>query len=393
MGTLDYMSPEQARGQELDHRTDIFSLGVVLYRMVSGELPFHGPHAASILEKILYAPTPSLRTVCPQAPEELEQTIARATAKDPRARFKDMNEMASALRSVSRDAEEAETAENNGISGKKKFRISWRWPVIAGVLILLTLLTLPFRGHFQPSMKRPVLPSKVRRGGAFLCRLLGSLMAEALRSSIRPGGDSGAGIIQVAQFQKNLSVISSTDIRSEKISSVSQARRIFGINLALAGSIQKYGDVLRILFYFVDADSLQQICAERYEASAFEILGMDEDIFNKAVALLDMKLSPEVQHLLSAGKTSVSDAYASYLKAQGYLSRYYVRENLDKAIELLKKAIREDPQCAQAYAALGEAYYWKFRGSNQRSWADAALSSCKQAQQHHRSVGARARHP
>ena len=90
LGTLAYMSPEQARGQELDHRTDIFSLGIVLYHMVAGELPFGGPHAASILDKILYAPIPSLRAVCPQVPESLEAAILRATAKNPRARFQSM---------------------------------------------------------------------------------------------------------------------------------------------------------------------------------------------------------------------------------------------------------------------------------------------------------------
>ena len=135
LGTLAYMSPEQARGQELDHRTDIFSLGIVLYHMVAGELPFGGPHAAAMLDKILYAPIPSLKSTCPQVPESLEVAMRHATAKNPQARFQSMHEMASALRSLRKDVDNTTATIGEGIATKKKFRIAWRWPVLAVALL------------------------------------------------------------------------------------------------------------------------------------------------------------------------------------------------------------------------------------------------------------------
>ena len=130
LGTLSYMSPEQARGLELDYRTDIFSLGIVLYHMVAGELPFRGPHAASVLDKILFSPVPPLKMVCPQVPEALEETIARATAKNPQSRFQSMHEMASAMRALRREADDAGTTIIEGmVPGMKPWK-SWRRPAI-----------------------------------------------------------------------------------------------------------------------------------------------------------------------------------------------------------------------------------------------------------------------
>jgi serine/threonine protein kinase/Tfp pilus assembly protein PilF len=379
LGTLAYMSPEQARGQELDHRTDIFSLGIVLYHMVSGELPFRGPHAASILEKILYSPVPSLRTAYPQIPESLEETIARATAKNPRARFESMHEMASALRSLRRDADDTATTISAGVTTKKKFRIAWRWPVLAVAVILMALLlSLQFRGRLLPVLKETSLPSKVR----LAVLPFTNIGSRAENQEICDGlmETLATKLTQIAQLQNNLSVISSVDIRAEKVTSALQARRIFDINYALAGSIQKFGDGLRFIIYLVDAQSLRQIGAETYEASAGEMVGMDEEIFDKALSLLNVKPNPAARQMLRAGTTTVSDAYYFYVKAKGALTRYDVPEKLDQAIQLFQQAIQKDPQYALAHAGLGEAYYQKFKTSKEHKWAEAALSSCGQAQ-------------
>ena len=189
------MSLEQARGQELDHRTDIFSLGVVLYNMVAGETPFHGPHPAAILEKLLHAPTPSLRTSYPDIPDALEQTIARATAKDPEDRYQSMQEFASDLRSVSGlDQQAAIFAGATGIAKaalaprqKKRRRTRLHFVFAAAALDVLALLAaLLFRERLPVWMggsaaskvcRKPkrsltrVLPPIVLTDSAFLARI------------------------------------------------------------------------------------------------------------------------------------------------------------------------------------------------------------------------------
>ena len=241
LGTLAYMSPEQARGQELDHRTDIFSLGIVLYQMVAGELPFGGPHAAAMLDKILYAPIPSLKSVCPQVPESLEVAMLHATAKNPQARFQSMYEMASALRSLRKDVDNTPATIGEGTATKKKFRITWRWPVLVVVLILLALLlALPFRGRIVPVVNETVQPLKIR----LVVLPFTNIGSHAENQEISEGlvEALAAKFTQIAQFQDNLRVISPVDVRTEKVTSVLQARRAFNISLALAGSIQNYGN-------------------------------------------------------------------------------------------------------------------------------------------------------
>ena len=379
LGTLAYMSPEQARGQELDYRTDIFSLGIMLYHMVAGELPFGGPHAAAMLDKILYAPTPSLRSVCPQVPESLEVAMLHATAKNPQARFQSMNEMASALRSLRSDVDTTAATIGEGIATKKKFRITWRWPVLAVALILLALLlALSFRGRIVPVVNETVQPLKIR----LVVLPFTNIGSHAENQEISEGLVEALAtkFTQIAQFQDNLRVISPVDVRTEKITSVLQARRAFDISLALAGSVQNYGNGLRFIIYLVDAQSLQQVGAETYEASAGDMVGLDEMIFDKALSLLNVQPNPAAQRIIRAGTTTVSDAYYFCLQANGDLARSDVPEKLDRAILLFQQAIQKDSRYALAYAGLGEAYYQKFKSSKERKWADAALYNCRQAQ-------------
>jgi serine/threonine-protein kinase len=379
LGTLAYMSPEQARGRELDFRTDIFSLGVVLYHMISGELPFRGPHAASMLDKLLNSPTPSLRDINPYIPEALEQTIARATAKSPQSRFQNMGEMASALRALQENRLDTASTISAGIARVRGSRFNWRRIIPAlAISLILVISTVMFRGERPPTFKESTLPAKISLAVLPFTNIGSDAGNQEIGDGLREA--LVTKLTQAGQSQDKFSVISSADIRAEKITGAMQARTIFGVNMALAGSIQKYGDGLRVNIYLVDASTLQQIGAETYEASVAEMIGMDEEIFDKAVAMLSLKLNPNERQMLSGGRTTVLSAYHSYIQALGYLARYDLSENLEKSIQLFQKAILEDPRYALAYAGLGEAYYRKFNITRERKWAEEALSNCKHAE-------------
>lgn len=378
LGTLAYMSPEQARGLELDHRTDIFSLGIVLYNMVAGRLPFCGPHAASLLDKILYSPVPPLRDSCPEVPESLEEIIVRATAKNPKSRFQNMRDMSSALRSVKRDSDASTITLSSGIKAKKRFSRIWRPSLVVAALVLaVLLLSTVFRGRNTPSGNETPIPSKIR----FAVLPFTNIGDHAENQEICDGlvETLATKFTQIAQSQKNFSVISSIDVRTEKVTSASQARHTFDVNLALAGSIQKYGDGLRINFSLVDCQSLGQLGAEVYEASTGAMIGMDNEIFYKALSMLNMSPDTAERERLNAGTTSDGEAYNIYIQAKGALVRYDVPEKLERAIQLFRQAVRKDPQYALAHAGLGEAYYHKYKVTKESKWAEAALSSCREA--------------
>jgi serine/threonine protein kinase/tetratricopeptide (TPR) repeat protein len=379
LGTLGYMSPEQARGQDVDYRTDIFSLGVVLYNMIAGELPFSGPHAAAVLEKLLHSPTPSLKSSNPNVPDALEQTIACATAKNPEDRFQTMQELASALRSLGGPADRAATtASAMVLQPKKRLKIGWRSAILAVAILLCSLLLmLPFRGRLPPWLGGTALPARIRLavlpfnniGSDAENQLICDGLMEILTTKFN----------QIEQFRSALNVVPASEVRAEKVTSASHARRAFGANLVLTGSSQKDHDRVVLTINLVDADSLRQIDGKIYEASTNELMDLENTAFSKAVAMLELKLNPTERQMLDAGKTTVSSAYNFYLQAIGYLARYDKSENLDKAIQLFQQAIQQDSSYALAYAGLGEAYWQKFRSTKESKWADAALFSCESA--------------
>ncbi len=370
LGTLSYMSPEQARGREVDHRTDIFSLGIVLYQMIAGELPFRGPHAAAVLDKLLYLPTPSLRTTYSNLPEALERTIVRATAKNPADRYQNMQEMAFDLRSISSAGEYVRPVR------KKK---GWRYYAvlaIAAVLFVL-LLALPFRGWLPHWLGGTVLPGRIRLAVVPFNNIGADSAIQAICDGLME--IMVTKFNQMEQFRESLSIVPASEVRSENITSASHARRAFGANMVLTGSVQRLRDQLILTINLVDARNLQQIDGKICKASMNELGDLEYDAFNNAAAMLALELNPRERQVLSAGETSVPAAYNAYVQAVGCLARFDVTESVDRAIEFLEQALREDPRYALAQARLGEAYWRKFQKTRERKWADAALSSCMRA--------------
>ena len=369
LGTLSYMSPEQAQGRPVDHRTDIFSLGVMLYEMIAGELPFSGPHAAAVLDKLLHSPTPSLKSGFPALPDVLEQTIARATAKDPDKRYQKMQDMASDLRSLS------------GIKApvpRRAPRRRWRFAIPAIILIILAvLLALPFRDRLPNWMGGTTLPGRIRLAVLPFINVSADSGNQPLCDGIMEALVSK--FTQVEQFQDTLSIVASSEVRAEKVTSASQARRAFGANMVLTGSIQKFADKIVLTVNLVDTRNGQQIDAAICQASVNELISLENFTFEKASDMLALKLNPRERQALSAGETTISAAHNSYIQAIGYLARYDVVENVDKAVQLFQKAIADDPKYALAHSGLCEAYWRKYQRTKEPLWSDSALSNCTRA--------------
>jgi tetratricopeptide (TPR) repeat protein/predicted Ser/Thr protein kinase len=388
MGTLSYMSPEQARGQELDHRTDIFALGVALYQMITGELPFQGPNAVSVLDQLLHAPTPSLKAAQPDVPDALERTVIRATAKDRDARYQSMQELASDLRSLSfargpaagnLGAEEA-TLTAAAPGARRPWRPGRRTAVLSAAVVLLgMLLALPFRTRLPRWLGGKPLPERIRLAVLPFNNIGGGAENQAFCDGLME--ILATKFSQVQQFQSTLSVVPASEVRSEKTSSAAQARRMFHANLALTGSVRSINDKILVTINLVDAETVQQLDGKELTATTGELIALQDDAFDNAVAMLELNLKPDVREVLSAGETRNPAAYSDYLQAVGYLARFDITENVDKAINLFQQALSRDRNYALAYAGLGEAYWRKFQVTSERKWADEALPSCRRAAQ------------
>ncbi len=384
LGTLAYMSPEQARGQDLDHRTDIFSLGVALYQMISGELPFRGPNAVEVLDSLLHSPTPSLKPACPDLPDALERTVMRATAKAPGDRYQSMQELASDLRSL-RGAPNAaavldaavQPTETAIVPRLKKTRRPDRWTVlVVAALVLLGLFAVkPFRARLPRWLGGSGLPARIRlvvlpfssAGTDAQSQVLGEGLMDILTAKFG----------QVQRFHGALSVVPANEVRAQKVVSAADARRVFHANLALTGTSLRSADRLRLTVNLVDSRTLEVLESGICDAGTDELIGLQQAAFEKAVAFLDLRLRPEVGQALNAGETKMPAAANAYIRAVGHLGRYDDPRNIDEAIAGLKEAILVDPNYALARARLGEAYWRKYQRTGEQVWVDVALANCQ----------------
>jgi eukaryotic-like serine/threonine-protein kinase len=382
-GTLPYMSPEQVRGQEQDLRTDIFSLGSMIYKMVAGKTPFQGPHAAAILESLLHSPTPSLRDAIPNIPDALEKAIARATAKDPEDRYPCMQELTVDLRAARGDSSfqsgsRLPFSKRMVLPDKKKRLLRGRNVLVATVVLIFVFLAAMFLRNRQPRwLGGTALPKQIRLavlpfnniGDDFRTQAICDGLMEILSTKFN----------QMRQLQTTLNIVPATEVLTEKVVSPSHARRAFGANLVLTGSVQRIVDKILLTINLVDTRTLRQIDGEVCTAGVADLLFLEEDAFVRASSMLEFKLNPGARQMLHAGEPSVPSAYNAYLLAVGCLVRYDKPENVDKAIQLFRQAIREDPRYALAYAGLGEANWRTYQSTRESRWADEALANCLRA--------------
>ncbi len=395
LGTLAYMSPEQARGQPLDHRTDIFSLGVALYQMVSGTLPFRGPNAVETLDKLLHAPTPSLKAAYPELPEELDRTVVRATAKDREERYQSMQELASDLRSLIGAPRPPATVRIDsrpaaigvGTVRQKKSRLA-KWSAAAVAVLLVLLAALLFRAHLPRWLGGTPLPAQIHLAVLPFNNVIASPEDQFICDGLVDVLATKFG--QLEQFQDTLHVVAASEVRSAKVATAQQANGVFRVNLVLSGSVRRASGRILLTLNLVDARTLRQIGSNTIDRRAGELIGIENDAFSRAVAMLKLDLKPAARQALAAGQTKVAAAYDSYLRAVGHFARYDVPEpkkeleaerkkDVDNGIRLFEEAIGRDSRFALAYAGLGEAFWRKYQDTKERQWADDALKSCLRA--------------
>lgn len=372
LGTVDYMSPQQAAGLPVDFRSDQFSFGSVLYEMATGSKPFHRGTAAQTLAAIIEdkpAPATSLnRKVTPA----LDAVIHRCLRKDPAERYASTDELVRELK------EKREQFHSSGLLRPPRRLLA---PLIAFTCLLVVggiwaiAPHLPERIHLWPSLVQTattkqlaVLPFKNvgnNPANEAFCDGLVEIMSSKLS--------------ELQQFHKTLRVVPASDVLQEGIVSVREARETFGVNLVITGSIQRADNRVRMTINLVDPQDLRQLKSKTIDTETRDLSTLQDGVVFEAAELLDVKLTSEAKEVLTVGGTTVPDAYQYYTQGRGYLGRYEMVQNLDTAISLFKLALKRDPQYALAEAGLGEAYWRKYELSKETRWVDEARKSSEAA--------------
>jgi len=385
LGTVAYMSPEQVKGRELDGRTDLFSFGVVLYQMATGQLPFRGETSGMIFHAILdRPPVPPIR-INPEVPAKLEEIINKALEKNRDLRYQHASEMSTDLKRLRRDEDSAgELPRANNQSGEARPDVTGdrrvrRWARVTATTILLSVLVfglvilryshgnLPtVFGTNVPHQKNLVVLPFLAVGGGSDQQLYCDGFTETVTAKL-------------AQ-EPSLQVAPAHEIRASNITSIQKAKTEFGANLVLVASWQRVGHSARINLSLIDAKSGNQLRADTITEPADDLFGLQDQVVSKAFRMLQVEPNANIAMQLKSHGTVLVSAYDSYIQGLGYLQRYERLENVEASIALFQRAIKEDPSYAQAHAALAKAYWYKYYATKEPRWVEEAKVAVKAAE-------------
>ncbi len=388
VGTPAFMSPEQAQGLKVDRRTDIWSLGVLLFEMLTGQLPFRRKSDYSTIVAIVTEEVPPLSGLRPDLLPGIEQFLRKSLAKNPDERWQSAAEAAVELRRIRETLSihavpppgqfhTAETADTEAVTIPPitKPQRPRRIYILAGLIAMVIAagyfavrMFWPGSGTLPDEKRIAVLPLAVM-GNDETVRALADGLVETLTSKLT----------QIEEFQGRLMVVPASEIRSRGIASAEAARRVYGANVAITGSAQRWGDRIQFTLNLVDTATVRQFASKTFDFDAGNPIALRDGAVNGAVRLLSLKLSPASTISMAAGETFTPGAYAEYLKGIGYLARYDLSGNVDRAIESLKDATRLDAKYALAFAALGEAHWRKAKVESNKRESELALESIREA--------------
>jgi serine/threonine protein kinase/Tfp pilus assembly protein PilF len=367
VGTISYMSPEQARGETVDARTDIFSLGSVLYQMATGRLPFEGNSTALIHDSILNrTPTPAVR-VNPDLPHELARIIERALEKDRDLRYQSMREFRAELKRLQRDtggsdSTTPETARSAATSAaEKEFdsdsaiaaglikRHKKKLLGVAGALVLLLAIggSALYRSLAPESSGAPidsivVLPFE-NVGGEPDSAYLSDGITESLINSLSQLSELRVVPRSTAFHYKGQAV------DPEKIGKDLSVRAI------VTGRVTQRGDSVIVGVELTDIAQQSQLWGDRYSQKLADVLAVQEKISTAIAENLKLQITRSEQQKLTRKQTENAEAYELYLKGRFY-SATFTDEGMKKGYEYLNQAIEKDPGYALAYAGLADWY-------------------------------------
>ena len=307
MGTLAYMSPEQAQGIEVDPRSDIFSLGAVFYEMLSGKPPFGGDSEASVLYRIVNQIPRSLAEYREEVSDSLQRIVFKCLDKDPDSRFQSMAELLSDLANYQYSPQTLAAKTGPG---------------------KISVAVLPFQ-DISPGCENEHLSNG---------------MTEEL--------------ITTLSQNKGLRVIARTSVMlyKERLRDVREIGRELGISYILEGSVRRLKDKLRVTAQLVDAGDGSTIWAENYDGRMREIFAFQEAVARKVTGALDIQLIGKKPGASPLSPQRVK-AYELYLQGK-FLQDAPTLPNLDRSVQVLERALQFDPEYADALGCLASAFLW-----------------------------------
>ncbi len=343
MGTVAYMSPEQVQGSLADQRTDIWSVGVMLYEMLSGQKPFKGEYEQAIMYLILNEEPEYISKLRGDVPLQLEKILVRALEKNPEKRYQSIEEMLADLNEAAEELREGRSKTASIFKlGRKQRRTVYRSTAVTLVLALFGIYLWQTKLIKAESTSIVLLPLKN--------------IAEDVTQEWFSDGMTDALITDLAKIS-GLRIISLASAMQYKETNKTppQIAAELGVQYIIEGSIVKMGDQVKISARLIDALKDKYLWAEEYEREFSNILGLQGELAQTIASKIQVEVTPQEETMLSETRSVNPEIYELYLKGMYHLNKY-TPDGIAKGLGYLHQAVEKDTTDALAYAGLALGY-------------------------------------
>ena len=375
VGTVSYMSPEQALGKEADAKSDIWAFGVVLFEMLTGHLPFEGDYEQSIIYSIINSEPASISAVTSH-PSYLENIVAKCLQKDPEKRYQKISDILTDLQNKTvyktdsaADRTKSHSEIVHGKNRNKNRSIKIISSLLAAVVLLIAILTVkPMLDSLLGSNNTvkeqhlAVLPL-VGIGGGNANKAFCSGLMETLTSKLT----------ELQQFHNSLWVIPVSEVLRNKVSSPGDANKLFGVNLVVTGSLQQIDNKFRLTLNLINAKDLRQLNSSVIDVTEKDLIILQNKSVISLLEMLNLELNPKLKGILEAGNTNNPEAYEYYIQGRGFLQNSSNPDDVEAAVNSFLLAVRKDSLYAMARSGLAQAYWEKYRLIKKNEWAIKAV--------------------
>ncbi len=372
IGTPKYMSPEQINNEHLDHRSDIFSFGVVFYQMLCGQSPFRENSIELLYDDIRSGRFTPIQKIKPGLPQRVTSVLEKMLAIERQDRWQNTRELSIELIDIYKE-----------LTYQKNWWKRRHW-VTKGMLVSMCVTTLVW------SVQDIVFPPSTQQ-------LIDRQLKEATKIAIMPfeniSGDPqlqlfsdglsvnlGTDLSSIANSQGDLWIIPSTEIRRIENANPELISNKFGVNLSLAGSIQHMGSTRLIVLNLINSQNRQQLKTVEISINADELYQGYELIREKTLSLLNWSVPEQLKDQFQSQRPQLDGAYKAYIIGKGHLYRYDLDDNIENALNAFNHAIALDPNYESAYVGLIETLLLNFDKTKDIRWLEAVSKEINKLQ-------------
>ena len=391
VGTMEYMSPEQALGSTLDQRSDIFSVGLIFFELLTGRAPYAADTAIASLMKRTREDARSASDIEVTVPRSLSAIVSRCLEREPANRYHSAVELLQQLTTweanpnISADSLSKMIA--HPVVRPSRFNLdlpgrSWMW--IAGAVLVIALATFAGRellNRAAPSSGEVVEGIPPLKQGKYVAILPLKKVGDEKALGYVADGIQEALEAKLFQLKEvHLAASDAVDKAAIKDMPLSKLARELGVNLVLQGSVQGNSDKLRVTLSLEDASSGKRVWSQEFSGASGDVLALEDQIYGTVANALALKPTDEEQARVGAHPTENVKAYDLYLQGRNTLRNGHGEDAYHQAVGLFEQAVAKDNNFALAYTGLADSSLRMYGETKEGVWAQKATLSAQQAE-------------